>query len=137
MKKILYSMLFFILSLTITWFTAHAAELNVYTALENDQIASYLESFKAKYPDITVNIIRNSTGVVTAKLLAEKDNPQADVVWGLAATSLLVLDRHNMLEGYSPKGVNRVLPQFKDMKHKTPRWAGIDAWETAFVVNTI
>ena len=26
---------------------------------------------------------------MTAKLLAEKDNPQADVVWGLAVTSLL------------------------------------------------
>ena len=31
----------------------------------------------------TVNVTRESTGVITSRLLAEKDNPVADVVWGL------------------------------------------------------
>jgi len=109
-------------------------ELTVYTALEDDQIKAYLQTYKQKYPDIKLNIVRDSTGVITAKLLAEKDNPQADVIWGLAATSLLVLDQNNMLEGYSPKGVERIQPEFKDKNNPT-RWVGIDAWETAFVVN--
>nr|WP_174806965.1 putative 2-aminoethylphosphonate ABC transporter substrate-binding protein [Paenibacillus elgii] len=109
-------------------------ELTVYTALEDDQIKKYLETYKAKYPDVKLNIVRDSTGIITAKLIAEKDNPQADVVWGLAATSLLVLDQNGMLEGYSPKGVDRVQPDFKDKNNPT-RWVGIDAWETAFIVN--
>jgi len=109
-------------------------ELTVYTALEDDQIKAYLTTFNAQYPDVKVNIVRDSTGIVTAKLLAEKDNTQADVVWGLAATSLLVLDQDNMLEPYSPKGVERILPDFKD-KNDVTHWVGIDAWETAFVVN--
>jgi iron(III) transport system substrate-binding protein len=111
-------------------------DLTVYTALEDDQIKTYLTTFKAKYPDVKVNIVRDSTGIVTAKLLAEKDNTQADVVWGLAATSLLVLDQNTMLEPYAPKGVERILPDFKD-KNAVTHWVGIDAWETAFIVNKV
>ena len=42
-------------------------------------------------PEAEVVWVRDSTGVITAKLLAEKDNPRADLVWGLAATSLMIL----------------------------------------------
>ncbi|MEG2198829.1 MAG: putative 2-aminoethylphosphonate ABC transporter substrate-binding protein, partial [Anaerovorax sp.] len=50
-------------------------ELNVYTALEDDLITDYLAGFKTKYPDVKVNITRDSTGIITAKLMAEKENP--------------------------------------------------------------
>jgi iron(III) transport system substrate-binding protein len=116
--------------------SAHAEEILVYTALEDDQIPRYLESFKKQYPDITVKIVRDSTGIVTAKLLAEKANPQADLIWGTAATSLLLCDQAGMLEGYAPKGLERVLPEFRDPRNP-PHWVGIDAWETGFCVNTI
>lgn len=110
------------------------SELNIYTALEDDQISDYLEGFKAQYPDVKINITRDSTGIITAKLLAEKDNPQADIVWGVSAASLLVLDGQGMLEPYAPEGVERILPEFKDTANP-PKWVGIDAWETAFIVN--
>ena len=58
----------------------------------------------------------------------------ADVVWGLSATSLLVLAQNDMLEAYAPEGVDRILPEFKD-DADVPEWVGIDAWETAFIVN--
>lgn len=109
-------------------------ELNIYTAFEDDQINDYLEGFKKKYPDVKVNITRDSTGIITSKLLAEKNNPKADVIWGLSATSLLTLNNQNMLEGYSPEGVERILPNFKDETNPT-KWVGVDAWETAFIVN--
>lgn len=108
--------------------------INVYTALEDEQVADYLKEFKEQNPDVNVNVTRESTGVITSKLLAEKDNPVADVVWGLSATSLLVLDQNGMLDAYAPKGVERILPEFKDSA-EVPAWVGIDAWETAFVVN--
>ncbi|WP_211747727.1 putative 2-aminoethylphosphonate ABC transporter substrate-binding protein [Paenibacillus sp. Marseille-Q4541] len=111
-------------------------ELTVYTALEDDIIEQYLTTYKAKYPDVKLNIVRDSTGVITAKLLAEKDNPQADVVWGVAATSLLVLDQNQMLEPYSPAGIERVESAFKDSAEPA-HWVGIDAWETAVIVNTV
>src|SRR5262249_4250871 len=40
--------------------------INVYTALEDDQLARYLPLFQAAHPNITVNIVRDSTGIVTA-----------------------------------------------------------------------
>ncbi|MFM1653603.1 putative 2-aminoethylphosphonate ABC transporter substrate-binding protein [Brevibacillus sp. B_LB10_24] len=111
-------------------------ELTVYTALEDDQLKAYLDSFKKSYPDIKVNLVRDSTGVITAKLLAEKDNPQADLVWGTSASSLLVADHLGMLEPYDPKGIERVSPEFRDSQSPA-HWVGIDVYETAFVVNTV
>jgi iron(III) transport system substrate-binding protein len=110
--------------------------ITVYTALEDDQLSEYLPLFQKEYPDIKVNKVRDSTGVVTAKLLAEKDNPTADVVWGLAASSLLVADKQGMLEPYAPKGLDAVQPMFRDSQNP-PHWVGIDAWESAFCVNTV
>ena len=110
-------------------------EITVYTALEDELVSTYLDDFYAKYPDITVNIVRESTGIITAKLLAEKDNIQADAVWGTAASSMMVLDDLGCLKGYAPEGIERILPEFKSNKSE-PTWVGIDAWETAIVVNT-
>src|SRR5687768_16470527 len=67
------------------------ATLTVYTAVEADDLKKYAARFNEDHPDIEIKWVRDSTGVITAKLLADKANPQADVIWGLAATSLLVL----------------------------------------------
>ena len=66
--------------------------LLVYTALETDQLKAYQEGFNKVYPEIELKWVRDSTGVITAKLLAEKANPQADAVMGVAASSLALLD---------------------------------------------
>lgn len=110
--------------------------ITVYTALEDEQVSEYLAAFNARYPDVQVNVVRESTGIITAKLLAEKDNPQADLVWGTAASSLLVLEEQGMLEPYAPTGLEAILPQFRSPL-EVPTWVGIDVWETAFVVNTV
>jgi iron(III) transport system substrate-binding protein len=94
--------------------TSSDSSITVYTALEDDQISGYLESFQTQHPDINVNIVRDSTGIITAKLLAEADNPQADVVWGTAASSLLVAEEKGLLEPYSPAGLEAVNPKFRD-----------------------
>ena len=116
---------------------ATAGDLLVYTALEDDEVAIYLPAFEKAHPDINVTIYRDSTGIVTAKLLAEKDNPQADVVWGTAATSLLIADSLGMLKGYNPKGFEKVKKGMKDPKNDPAHWVGIKAWVTGIVGNTI
>ncbi|SIR25623.1 iron(III) transport system substrate-binding protein [Paenibacillus macquariensis] len=116
--------------------TKNNKEITVYTALEDDQIQAYLTSYNTQHPETKVNIVRDSTGIITAKLLAEKDNPVADAVWGLAATSLLALDKEGLLEPYAPVGLDRIQDKFRD-NAETPKWVGIDAWETALIVNTV
>ncbi len=119
---------------------AQATELTVYTAVESDDLQKYAERFSAAHPDIEINWVRDSTGVITARLLAEKDNPQADVIWGLAATSLLVLEEEGMLERYAPAGVENLDPKFVDVAYRDgedPAWVGMDAWVAAICYNTI
>lgn len=116
--------------------TANAGVITVYTSLEADQLPSYTASFKKAYPDVTVKWVRDSTGVITAKLLAEKNNPKADVVAGLALTSLMALDRQNMLMPYAPVGVQKLDKRFVSDK-KVPTWVGLSAYEAALCVNSI
>jgi len=115
---------------------AAKATLTVYTAVEADDLKKYAARFNEDYPDIEIKWVRDSTGVITAKLLAEKANPQADVIWGLAATSLLVLKPEGMLMPYAPKGVERLDAQFRD-KDNPPAWVGMDAWVAALCFNTV
>ncbi|MCF6271823.1 MAG: putative 2-aminoethylphosphonate ABC transporter substrate-binding protein [Rhodobacteraceae bacterium] len=115
---------------------AMAVELTVYTAVEAEDLARYAAAFNEDYPDITINWVRDSTGVITAKLLAERDNPQADVIWGLAATSLLLMKGEGMLEAYAPVGVEELDPKFVDSSNP-PYWTGMDAWVAAICYNTV
>lgn len=110
--------------------------LKVYTALEEEHMPIYEEAFEKANPDIDIQWQRDSTGVVTARLLAEKDNRQADVVWGLAATSLMLLDKNGMLDAYKPQGFDQIKDQFKDTRAEGPTWVGMDAWAAAICYNT-
>ena len=67
---------------------AQKTKLTVYTAIENEQLDPFKKAFEADNPAIEIAWVRDSTGVMTAKLIAEKDNPRADVIWGLAASSV-------------------------------------------------
>ncbi len=115
---------------------AQAEDLTVYTALEADQIKAYQAAFQATNPDININWVRDSTGVVTAKLLAEKNNPQADVIMGLAATSLMLLDQEGMLQAYAPAGLDKLKPLMRDQANP-PKWVGMDVWASALCYNTV
>ncbi len=116
---------------------ALSADITVYTALEDDELAVYVPAFEKAHPEIKLNIVRDSTGIITARLLAERENPAADVVWGTAVTSLLVCDELGMLEGYNPKGIEKVKAAMKDQSKDPARWVGIKAWVTGIVGNTI
>lgn len=123
-------------SVAIAGLAQAGSELTVYTALEAEDLKRYAAAFNKEYPDIKLNWVRDSTGIVTAKLLAEKNNPQADVVWGLAATSLLVLKKEGMLEPYAPVGLEKLSEKFRD-GDKTPSWVGMDAWMASICFNTV
>src|SRR5271166_3287112 len=66
--------------------------LTVYTALENEQLQPYKQAAEAALKDVEIAWVRDSTGVITACLIAEKANPRADAIWGLSAFSLMQMD---------------------------------------------
>jgi len=114
---------------------AQKTTLNVYTALETDQLKAYQEGFNKAYPDIELQWVRDSTGVITAKLLAEKAAPKADVIMGVAATSMGIFDAEGMLQPYAPAGLARIAPQYRDSS-SPPAWVGMDVWGATICFNT-
>ncbi len=86
----------------------------IYTAIENEQIAEYKKAYEKSLPNIEVKMLRLSTGDIAARFMAEKDNMQADVIWGVGATNMLVFKNAGLLEPYAPKGLDRIQPLFRD-----------------------
>jgi len=115
---------------------AQKTQLLVYTALETDQLKAYEQGFNKAYPDIEIKWVRDSTGVITAKLLAEKANPQADVVMGVAASSLALLNSQGMLVPYSPSNLGAISAKYRDSKNP-PAWFGMDVWGATVCFNTV
>jgi iron(III) transport system substrate-binding protein len=109
--------------------------LTVYTALENDQLQPYKNAFEADVKDVEIAWVRDSTGVVTARLLAEKDNPRADVIWGLSASSVVLFEKQGMLIPYTPKGADQIKAVFRDSKNPMV-WTGMDAYLSVVCFNT-
>ena len=113
-----------------------ATTLTVYTALEADQLKAYQAAFEKKNPDIKIQWVRDSTGIITAKLLAEKNNPKADAVWGLAGSSLGLMASQDMLQPYAPQGLDKIAAKMRD-QNNPPSWVGMDGFAAALCVNTI
>ena len=116
--------------------SANAGELTVYTAVEAEDLKKYAATFNQDHPDVKIKWVRDSTGIITAKLLAEKNNPQADVIWGLAGTSLLLMKTEGMLRPYRPAGIDKLDAKFYD-GDSPPSWVGMDAWVAAVCYNTV
>ncbi|HUP97683.1 MAG TPA: putative 2-aminoethylphosphonate ABC transporter substrate-binding protein [Usitatibacter sp.] len=111
-------------------------ELLVYTALETDQLKAYTESFQKTNPNIDLKFVRDSTGVITAKVLAEKANPQADVIFGVAASSMEIFKAEGMLAPYAPAGFNTLNRKFSDSANP-PSWVGMDVFAAVVCYNTV
>jgi len=115
---------------------AQKTELLVYTALETDQLKAYTESFNKQYPDIELKFVRDSTGVITAKLLAEKANPQADAILGVAASSMEIFKGEGMLAPYTPSGFQKLTRNYSDGANP-PSWVGQDVFAAVVCYNTV
>ncbi len=92
---------------------ATAGELILYTA-SNPKIEKDINAaFQKAYPDIKVNTINMSTGPITERAIAEKANPQADVIWMVNDIALEQLKEAGVLEPYEPQN-SPVVDEFRD-----------------------
>jgi len=115
---------------------AQKTTLTVYTALETDQLKAYTESFNKQFPNIELKFVRDSTGVITAKLLAEKANPQADAILGVAASSMEIFKGEGMLAPYTPSGFQKLTRNYSDGANP-PSWVGQDVFAAVVCYNTV
>ena len=125
-------------ALAVTTFAGQAdarTPLTVYTALENDQLGPIKQAIETAVPDVEVVWMRDSTGVITARFLAEANNPQADMVVGLAVSSLMMFDERGLLASYAPMGAEALRDAFRDDRDE-PTWVGMDAYVGVICFNT-
>ena len=102
---------------------ANAGDLLVYSSTDADNLKHYMDQFQKDNPDIKVKVVRESTGTMAAKMMAEKDNPQADVLFEMAATVALNMEAQGMFHPYTPKGMDKidgVLPSLPQRPQELP-----------------
>jgi iron(III) transport system substrate-binding protein len=115
---------------------AHAQKtvIAAYTSLETEQLAIYKAEIEKAVPEADIQWVRDATGVITARILAEKAAPKADIVLALAASSLLLFKKEGLLETYQPAGVDALKSQFKSADGS---YTGMDAFLGVLCYNTI
>ena len=124
------------LALAGTATAASQQTVTVYTALQPEQLPVYEKAFEASHPKIKIEWVRDTSAAIAAKLISEKDDPKADVVWGLGASYLMQVDKAGGLDHYRPQGFELVKDDFKDRRTGWPTWVGMDAWSSAICFNT-
>ncbi len=124
----------FLASCSLLATPAFAGEITVYSALEDEEIAAYLAVAQQELPDLTINVLRLSTGNLGARLIAEAANPQADVLWGFAVTNILSPAIYDLLDVHEAEGVGDLPAQFRDPEN---RWFAPIGYMGAFCVNTM
>jgi iron(III) transport system substrate-binding protein len=110
--------------------------LQVYTTLLPESLAEFKGAFESENPDIEIVWRRESTGTLTARIIAEAENARGDAVWGLAVTSMLDFKKRGMLVPYAPKNLAALRPLFRDAD-AVPSWIGMEAWVAAVCFNTV
>jgi iron(III) transport system substrate-binding protein len=115
---------------------ALAETLTVYSAMEPDQVREYTDAFEKANPDIKLEIIRASTGIMAARIFAERETPRADVIWRLSNFHLIRMGKLDMLEAYMPKNGEKLAQPFIDSANP-PMWVGQDGYIGAICFNTV
>ncbi|WP_395675825.1 extracellular solute-binding protein [Inquilinus sp.] len=81
---------------------AMAKQLVIYNASDSVNSA-VVAAFKAVHPDIDVQVVSGSTGPIAERAVAEKANPQADIVYLVNEDALDQLKQAGVFEPYQPK----------------------------------
>jgi iron(III) transport system substrate-binding protein len=113
-----------------------AGDLLVYSTTDADNLKWYMEEFQNAHPDINVEVIRDSTGIMHARLMAEKDNPKADVLFEMAATSALTMEQQGMLVEYAPAGMDKIDQRYVDTTEPVT-WVGNYGWAGCICWNRV
>lgn len=134
MRKSISALAFFVvfgLGCTPGW---AKTELVVYSNSEPEMLRIYTSEFEKLHPDITLKWVRDSAGPVLARLLAEKEAPRADVIFGLSLAATLTLMPQGLLEPYTPTDYEALIPEMRD-NSANPVWIPMNAWGAALCVN--
>lgn len=116
--------------------SAQQTTLTVYSTLQKEVLTPYAAAFEKAHPEIKIAWIRDAGGVIHARLLAEKDNPKADVLFGVPVTDIVGLYKEGLIEPYAPKDYMKLQAKFRD-SHDPPIWTGLEMYLNVICFNTV
>ncbi len=130
-------LLVILLPLALFAHDSEAGQLTIYSSAEADTLKTYADQFSAAYPSIKINWVRDSSGVIQARLLGlgENSDIDADVVFAHPAADLVTLGNLGRLLPYNPKGLEKLNIRYRD-KTDPAQWVGLYSWASALCVNT-
>jgi len=100
----------------------------VYSPHDADPLAAGVALFEEKYPNIKVEVVAAGTGELCQRLVAEAENPQADVLWGGGADTLAAYVDY--FEAYVCANDSVIDEAFKDADDK---WIGESPLPMVFI----
>lgn len=109
--------------------------ITAYTSLQKEILVPYEAAFRKAHPEIEVAWVRDAGGVIHSRLLAERANPRADIIFGLPVTDIVGLYREGLVEPYAPKGYEQLKPRFRD-RSSPPVWTGLEMYLNVICFNT-
>jgi iron(III) transport system substrate-binding protein len=110
-------------------------ELNLLCTPQQEWCDGMKKEFEAKYPGITVNFVRLSSGEALTRLRNEKANPQFDIWWGGPLDSFIAAKQEGLLEQYkSPRHADIIDPKL--MLDPDAYYVGIYVGSLGFTTNT-
>jgi len=110
-----------------------STELSLLCVPQEEWCQGMKQEFEAKF-GITVNYVRMSSGEALARMEAEKDNPQFDIVWGGPIDTYIAGKEEGLFEAYDSPNLKNLLNQdlYKDADNY---WAGIYVGSLGFCTN--
>ena len=131
---VLLSVLMMGLLLTSCKKEEESKELNLLCVPQEEWCQGMKEEFEEEF-GITVNYVRMSTGEALARLEAEKDNPQFDIMWGGPIDTYISGANDGMFAQYESPNVENLLDidKYQDPDNY---WSGIYLGSLGFATNT-
>jgi iron(III) transport system substrate-binding protein len=110
-----------------------STELNLLCVPQEVWCQGMKEEFEREF-GITVNYVRMSTGEALARLEAERDNPQFDIMWGGPIDTYISGKAEDLFEAYESPNVDNLLDKDKYLDPDN-FWAGIYVGSLGFATN--
>lgn len=114
---------------------AQAQKLVVYSSADADALEVFAKAFAKAHPKVAVEWVRASTGALQKRILEEREELKADVIFAHTAANMIELDKLGLLQPLAPQGLERVGGRYLDIQDP-PRWIGLYTWSTAMCWNT-
>jgi iron(III) transport system substrate-binding protein len=109
-------------------------ELNLLCTPQQEWCDGMKKEFETKYPGVTVNFVRLSSGEALTRLRNEKENPQFDIWWGGPIDSFIAAKSEGLLEPYQAPGYANIRDK-NLMLDPDGQWVGIYVGSLGFATN--